>query len=170
MGDSRTTHYFEQVVASKADRRILKIPCVLKIFSKPGPYKNSPATGVKRWQPEKLEIAKKWRFWCKTSHLEVLLVYDLLQHPATQQGQRLYEELVLLAFYKFTDYSCGSFFVLFWIHTASETSTAETHTVGGAVIRNPVSAWLQGSGSDIAFFQLAGAQVKFFSQRRIPIP
>jgi len=38
--------YFEQVIASKADRRILKIPCVLKILSKPRGVKNSPATGV----------------------------------------------------------------------------------------------------------------------------
>ena len=33
----------------------------------------------------------------------------------------------------------------FGIHTASETSTAETHTDGGAVIRKPGSAWLQGT-------------------------
>ena len=33
----------------------------------------------------------------------------------------------------------------FWIHTASETSTAETHTDGGAVIRKPGSAWLLGT-------------------------
>jgi len=40
---------------------------------------------------EKLENGKIWRFWCKTSHFEVLLVHDLLQHLATageilQQG------------------------------------------------------------------------------------
>ena len=32
-------------------------------------------------------------------------------------------------------------FFWFWIHTASETSTAETHTDGGAVLRKPGSAW-----------------------------
>ena len=38
-----------------------------------------------------------------------------------------------------------AFFFWFWIHTASETSTAETHTDGGAVIRKPRSAWLEGT-------------------------
>jgi len=32
---------------SKADFCVLKIPCVLKIFSKPRRVKNSPATGVR---------------------------------------------------------------------------------------------------------------------------
>ena len=37
--------------------------------------------------------------------------------------------------------------VFFWfgIHTASETSTAETYTDGGAVIRKSGSAWLEGT-------------------------
>ena len=39
----------------------------------------------------------------------------------------------------------GLFFFGFGIHTASETSTAETHTDGGAVIRKPGSAWLEGT-------------------------
>jgi len=38
--------YFEQVFASKADRRVLKTHCVLKIFSKPRRVTNSPATGA----------------------------------------------------------------------------------------------------------------------------
>jgi len=31
------------------------------------------------------------------------------------------------------------------MHTASALSTAETHTDGGAVIRKPGSAWLEGT-------------------------
>jgi len=38
--------YFEKVIASKADRRVLKTHCVLKIFSKPRRVSNSPATGI----------------------------------------------------------------------------------------------------------------------------
>ena len=38
-----------------------------------------------------------------------------------------------------------NFLFWFWIHTASETSTAETHTDGGAVIRKPRNAWLEGT-------------------------
>ena len=37
------------------------------------------------------------------------------------------------------------FLVWFGIHTASETSTAETHPDGGSVIRKPGSAWLEGT-------------------------
>ena len=33
----------------------------------------------------------------------------------------------------------------FWIHIASTPSTAGTHTDGGAVIRKPGSAWLEGT-------------------------
>jgi len=39
--------YFERVIASKAERQILKIPCVLKYFSKPRRVINGPATGVR---------------------------------------------------------------------------------------------------------------------------
>jgi len=35
------------------------------------------------------------------------------------------------------------FFFWFWIHTAGETSTAETHTDEGAVMRKPGSVWLE---------------------------
>jgi len=44
------------------------------------------------------------------------------------------------------DHSClmGEPF-FFLIHTASAPSTAETHTDGGAVIRKPGSAWLEGT-------------------------
>jgi len=37
------------------------------------------------------------------------------------------------------------FFFWFWIHTASAPSTVGTHTDGGAVIRKPGSAWLEGT-------------------------
>jgi len=36
-------------------------------------------------------------------------------------------------------------FLLCGIYTAGETSTAKTHTDGGAVIRKPGSAWLEGT-------------------------
>jgi len=40
---------------------------------------------------KKLEIGKNWRFWYKTSNVEILWVHDLLQHLSTageitQQG------------------------------------------------------------------------------------
>jgi len=37
---------------SKADFYVLKIPCVLKIFSKPWRVKNNPATGVSHEENE----------------------------------------------------------------------------------------------------------------------
>ena len=43
-----------------------------------------------------------------------------------------------------TAYGIFCFIFWFWIHTASETSTAETHTDGGAVIKKPGSAWFEG--------------------------
>jgi len=50
---------------------------------------------------------KEWSIRCKTSHVEVLSVPDLLPHLATagkipQQGYSLNEEPVLLQFYGFT--------------------------------------------------------------------
>jgi len=45
------------------------------------------------------------------------------------------------------DFSQGHFFVFFWfsIHTTSTPITSRTHTDGGAVIRKPGSAWLEGT-------------------------
>ena len=36
-------------------------------------------------------------------------------------------------------------FFWFWIHTASALTSSGTHTVGGAVIRKPGGAWLEGT-------------------------
>jgi len=64
---------------------------------------------VVTYQPTKLEIGQNWRFWCKTSHLGVLLVHDPFQHLAsageiTKQEKWVYEDpaLRLLTFHNFT--------------------------------------------------------------------
>jgi len=50
-----------------------------------------------------LEIGKNWRFWYKTSDLEILWVNDHIATAGetTQQESYLYDELALLSFYRF---------------------------------------------------------------------
>ena len=61
---------------SKADFCVLKIPCVLKIFSKPRPHKNSHATGLGRSFPYERVQNRSLRKWLRTGFEESLQPSD----------------------------------------------------------------------------------------------